>query len=95
MGALEAIRGGKALSDVISLPGGHGETTLVTHALKDAETYLSDEYFDPEGLELAQRAMVTLNIRCFSLREGAVAKAILDAFYVKRASCRRKSLRRR
>jgi hypothetical protein len=95
MAALKAIQGGKALNDVISLPGCDGENTLMTHALKDAETHLGDEYFDREGLELAQRAMVTLNIRCFSLREGAVAEAILDAFYVRGPSCRRKSMRRR
>lgn len=95
MAALKAIQGGAALNDGISLPGCCGEDTLVAHALKDAEAYLGDEYFDREGLQLAQRAMVTLNIRCFSLREGAVAKAILDAFYVRRPSCRRKSMRRR
>lgn len=94
MAALEAIQGGKTLSDIIPVPGGRGESTLMMHALKDAETYLGDEYFDPEGLELAQRAMVTLSIHCLSLREGAVAKAILNAFYVRQPSCRRKTMRR-
>ena len=55
--------------------------------------YLGDEYFDPEGLALAQRAMVTLNIHCFSTREGAVAKAILDAFMVRQPICRRRARR--
>jgi hypothetical protein len=56
-------------------------------------TYLGDEYFDPEGLEVAQRAMVALNVHCFSLGKAAIAKAILDAFFVRQAICRRKSIR--
>jgi hypothetical protein len=91
--ALAAVPMGKNLNDLISMPGGRGETVVLLHALNDAVAYLGDEYFDPEGLALAQRAMVTLNIHCFSTREGAVAKAILDAFMVRQPICRRRARR--
>jgi hypothetical protein len=81
MAALAAVQGGKTLNDIVSAPG--GESTVMLHALNDAVTYLGDEYFDPGGLELAQRAMVALNVHCFSLREGVIAKVILDAFFVR------------
>jgi hypothetical protein len=92
--ALAAISLRKTLSDVVSAPGGRGQGTALVHALNDAVTYLSDEYFDPEGLEVARRAMVALSIECFGLRKGAIAKTILDAFFVRQARCRRKAIRR-
>jgi hypothetical protein len=93
MAALTAVPTGKNLNDLISMPGGRGETVVLLHALNDAVAYLGDEYFDPDGLALAQRAMVALNIHCFSTREGAVAKAIRDAFMVRQPICRRKARR--
>jgi len=90
--ALAAIPSGKTPRDVVSVPS--GESTAMVHALNDAVIYLSDEYFDPPGLEVAQRAMVALNVHCFSLGKGAIAKAILDAFLIKQASCRRKAIRK-
>ena len=77
MAALAAVSTGKNLNDYISIPGGIGEKVVLLHALNDAAAYLADEYFDPDGLALAQRALVALNIHCFSTREGAVAKAAL------------------
>ena len=64
---------------------------MLLHALNDAVAYLADEYFDRDGLRSAQRALVALNIHCFSTREGAVAKAILDAFMARQPICRRKT----
>ena len=93
MAALAAVQAGKNLNDLISMPGGRGETTVLLHALNDAVAYLGDQYFDPDGLALARRAMVALNVHCFSTREGAVAKAILDAFMVRQPICRRKTRR--
>jgi hypothetical protein len=93
MAALAAVSTGKNLNDFISIPGGRGEKVVLLHALNDAAAYLADEYFDPDGLALAQRALVALNIHCFSTREGAVAKAILDAFMVRQPICRRKTRR--
>jgi hypothetical protein len=92
--ALAAIPSGRTLSDIVSVPGGRGESTVMVHALNDAVTYLSNEYFDPEGLEVAQRAMAALNIHCYSLGKGAIAKAIVDAFFVSQARCRRKAIRK-
>ena len=48
--ALAAVPMGKNLNDLISMPGGRGETVVLLHALNDAVAYLGDEYFDPEGL---------------------------------------------
>ena len=90
MVALAAVPTGKNLNDIISMPGGRGETVVLLHALNDAVAYLGDQYFDPDGLPLAQRAMVALNVHCFSTREGAVAEAIRDAFMVRQPICRRK-----
>lgn len=90
MAALAAVRTGKNLNDLISLPGSRGETVVLLHALDDAVAYLGDEYFDPDGLALAQCAMGALDVHCFSVREGAVAKAIRDAFMVRQPICRRK-----
>ena len=84
MAALAAIPAGKNLSDFVSIPGNCRETTVL-----DAVAYLGDEYFDPDGLALAQRAMDALNVQCFSTRKGPVAKAILDAFMVRQPICRR------
>jgi hypothetical protein len=91
--ALAAIPLNKTLSDIVSVPG-RGENTAIVDALNDAVTYLSDEYFDPEGLAAAQRAMVGLNIHCYSLGKGAVAKAIVDALFVRQTRCRRKAIRK-
>ena len=63
------------------------------HAFNDAVAYLGDEYFDPDGLALAQRAMDALNVQCFSARKGPIAKAILDAFMVRQPICQRKARR--
>lgn len=90
MAALAAVPAGKNLSDFVLVPGTRGETTGLFHALNDAVSYLGDEYFDPDGLALAQRAMDTLNVRCFSTRKGPVVKGILDAFMVRQPICRRK-----
>jgi hypothetical protein len=91
--ALTAVSTGKNLNDLISMPGGRGETVLLLHALNDAAAYLGNEYFDSDGLALAERAMVALNVHCFSTREGAVAEAIRDAFMVQQPICRRKARR--
>jgi hypothetical protein len=64
MAALAAIPAGKKLSDFVSVPGGCGETTVLLHAFCDAVDYLGDEYFDPDGLALAQRAMDALSVQC-------------------------------
>jgi len=93
MAALAAITTGKNLRDFVSVPGGCGETTVLLHAFNDAVAYLGDEYFDPDGLALAQRAMVALNVQCFSTRKGPVVKAILDAFMVRQPICRRTARR--
>jgi hypothetical protein len=93
MAALRAVATGKNLNDLISMPGGRGETVVLLHALNDAVAYLGNEYFDPDGLALAECAMVALNIHCFSTREGAVAEAIRDAFMVRQPICRRKARR--
>jgi hypothetical protein len=93
LAALAAVSSGKNLNDLISMPRGSGENVVLLHALNDAVAYLGDEYFDPDGLALAQRAMVALNIHCFSTREGAVAMAIRDAFMVRQPICRRKTRR--
>ena len=93
MAALAAIPTGKKLNDIIPMAGSRGETVVLLHALTDAVTYLGDEYFDPHGLALAQRAMAALNVNCFSTREGAVAGAIRDAFMVRQPICRRKARR--
>ena len=92
--ALTAIPLGRTLSDIVSVPGGRGDNTAMADALNDAVTYLSDEYFDPEGLAVAQRAMAALNIHCYSLGKGAIAKAIVDAFFVRQTRCRRKAIRK-
>ena len=92
--ALAAVPLNKTLSDIVSVPGGRGESTAMVDALNDAVTYLGDEYFDPEGLEVAQRAMAALNIHCYSLGKGVVAKAIVDAFFVRQTRCRRKAIRK-
>jgi hypothetical protein len=93
LAALAAIPTGKKLNDIISMPGGRGETIVLLHALNDAVAWLGDEYFDPDGLALAQRAMAALNVYCFSTREGAVAEAIRHAFMVRQPVCRRKARR--
>ena len=93
MAALAAIPAGKKLSDFVSVPGGCGETTVLLHAFCDAVDYLGDEYFDPDGLTLAQRAMDALNVQCFSTRKGPVVKAILDACTVRQPICRRTARR--
>jgi hypothetical protein len=93
LAALAAVRAGKKLTDFVSVPGSRGETTALLHAFNDAVAYLGDEYFDPDGLALAQRAMDALNVQCFSTRKGPVAKAILDAFMVRRPICRRNARR--
>jgi hypothetical protein len=93
MAALAAIPAGKNLSDFVSVPGTCGETAVLLHAFNDAVAYLGDEYFDPDGLALAQRAMDALNVQCFSARKGPIAKAILDAFMVRQPICRRKARR--
>ena len=89
MAALAAIPAGKNLSDFVSIPGNCRETTVL-----DTVAYLGDEYFDPDGLALAQRAMDALNVQCFSTRKGPVAKAILDAFMVRQPICRRTARRK-
>jgi hypothetical protein len=91
--ALAAVPAGKNLNDLISVPGGRGETVVLLHALNDAVAHLGDEYFDPDGMALAERAMVALNICCFSTREGAVAEAIRDAFMARQPICRRNARR--
>jgi hypothetical protein len=93
MAALAAVPAGKNLRDFVLVPGGIGETTALSDAFNDAVIYLGDEYFDPDGLALAQRALDALNVRCFSTRQGPVAKAILDAFMARRPICRRKAMR--
>jgi hypothetical protein len=93
MAALAAVPAGKNLNDFVVVPGGRGEITVLLHAFNDAVTYLGDEYFDLDGFVLAQRAMDALKVRCFSTREGAVAKAILDAYMVRQPICRRKARR--
>ena len=93
MVALAAVPTGKNLNDIISMPGGRGETVVLLHALNDAVAYVGDEYFDPDGLALAQHAMVALNVHYFSTRKGPVVKAILDAFMVRQPICRRTARR--
>jgi hypothetical protein len=90
---LPAGAAGKNLRDFVSVPGSCGETTLLLHAFNDAVAYLGDEYFDPDGLALAQRAMAALNVQCFSTRKGPVVKAILDACTVRQPICRRTARR--
>ena len=91
--ALAAVPMGENLNDLISMPGGRGETVVLLQALNDAVAYLGDEYFDPDGLALAQRALVALNVQCFSTRRGPVVKAILDAFMARQPTCRRTARR--
>ena len=91
--ALAAIPAGKNLSDLVSVPGNRRETTVLLHAFNDAVAYLGDEYFDPDGLALAQRAMDALNVQRFSTRKGPIAKAILDAFMARQPTCRRTARR--
>jgi hypothetical protein len=74
MAALAAIPAGKNLSDFVSIPGNCRETTVLLHAFNDAVAYFGDEYFDPDGLALAQRAMDALNVQRFSTRKGPVAR---------------------
>jgi hypothetical protein len=93
LAALAAVQTGKSLNDLISMPGGCGETVMLLHALNDAVAYVGDEYFDPDGLALAQHAMVALNVHYFSTRKGPVVKAILDAFMVRQPICRRTARR--
>ena len=93
MAVLGAVPTGKNLNDLISMPGSRGETVVLLHALNDAVAYLGDEYFDPDGLALAQRALAALNAQCFSTRRGPVVKAILDAFIARQPICRRTARR--
>jgi hypothetical protein len=90
--ALVAVGAGKNLHEFIST-GDPAENTALSQAFNDAVTYLDEEYFDPKGFATAQRAMAALNVHCFSLREGPVAKAVLEAFLAKQSNCRRKVLR--
>jgi hypothetical protein len=91
--ALVAVEAGKTLYDFLSTDDGASKNTMLSQAFNDAVTYLDDEYFDPEGLAMAQRALAALNAHCFSLRKGAVAKAVLETFLVRQSNCRRKARR--
>jgi hypothetical protein len=81
MAALDGIAAGKGHCDVVEVPG-VGTTTKILDAVQRAVQF--HEPFDPNDIEVVDRAYAKLGETRQSIRKNEVALEILEALIVKR-----------